>query len=617
MGGGSDSPSLAHWRSTKFNKSNKSTKSTKSSGRSDEDGSGAGASSSREISLRLNPTYVKKHKIKLLPSARSTKSSVVELSAKGLSSPDNDSLRLEVGVAQESDRGIFGGMFGSDRDRECTPCAPWFPSQLLKRGSDGGPDSIPSQNSSASAIHLEPLSRDATLYEREANKMPPKRTKWWQVTLYIINDTIGAWLILFSSISLALYGWVLGMLILVFMWPLNMYAAHLLWRCRNVFPGAISIGDLVFYLTRSTIAMYVTFFFVNITILFTLATQIHAVSSAFTTFFEKSRRDTDLFGGTCFALYISVTIAIMLPLTQLRYLHSLTLINIINVLCVLVFVSVSIYSLSQLGLVPQPTQIGPNVEAIKGYLFDENETGPLLGIELLYASFHYQLVILEMMSEMRNPADFPKANYWATPFIIFVAVAMAATRYYYYGESEELYISADKVIQSTFQIDKKGRTPLAIVGVVCFSIHIMGSAVIRSVILTRFFQLLIHPSVVNIKTWRSRIEWLAVSLLVLALAWVLSLFQSLGLVSTITGILAIILTSILPCVLYVVLCKKRKALTAIPWYEWVLITFLCIFGLAIIIADFVKIGVPGADARINQTANQTMYEVKAAFQCPI
>ena len=46
----------------------------------------------------------------------------------------------------------------------------------------------------------------ATESERDRAKMPPKRTKWWQVTLYIINDVVGASLLLYSSLILGMYG---------------------------------------------------------------------------------------------------------------------------------------------------------------------------------------------------------------------------------------------------------------------------------------------------------------------------------------------------------------------------------------------------------------------------
>ena len=48
-----------------------------------------------------------------------------------------------------------------------------------------------------------------------AGKMPPSRTRWWQVTLYIINDVVGAWLLLYSSLVLGMWGWVLGLFFLI------------------------------------------------------------------------------------------------------------------------------------------------------------------------------------------------------------------------------------------------------------------------------------------------------------------------------------------------------------------------------------------------------------------
>ena len=124
-----------------------------------------------------------------------------------------------------------------------------------------------------------PSASDSELHTAQELKMPPKRASLWQVSLYLTNDTIGAWLTLYGAVILAMYGYITGLLILVLAWPLNVYTAHLLWRCRNVFPGAISIGDLVYYLTRSHAAMYTAFFFVNITILGTLAFQIEAAAA--------------------------------------------------------------------------------------------------------------------------------------------------------------------------------------------------------------------------------------------------------------------------------------------------------------------------------------------------
>ena len=181
--------------------------------------------------------------------------------------------------------------------------------------------------------------------------MPPKRTTWWQVTLYIINDVIGAWVILYSSTLLAIYGWILGIALLIAVWPLHMYTAHLLWRCRNVFPGAISIGDLVFYVTRSPAAMYVAFFFVDLCILVTLSSQMATAAQNIYWFFSERH---GLSQGQCYIAFVGIVACALLPLTQIRYLHQLTLINIVNIACMLVFVAISVYMMATNGRGREP-----------------------------------------------------------------------------------------------------------------------------------------------------------------------------------------------------------------------------------------------------------------------
>ena len=44
----------------------------------------------------------------------------------------------------------------------------------------------------------------------------------------------------------------------------------------------------------------------------------------------------------------------LLPLTQIRYLHQLTLINIVNIACMLVFVAISVYMMATNGRGREP-----------------------------------------------------------------------------------------------------------------------------------------------------------------------------------------------------------------------------------------------------------------------
>ena len=167
---------------------------------------------------------------------------------------------------------------------------------------------------------------------------------------------------------------------------------------------------------------------------------------------------------------------------------------------------------------------------------------------------------------MEDPAEFPKANYWSTPIVLFVALASAATQYYYQGEEEELKDSTvQQVLTSIFDYDTDGRSVAAHVAVICFSVHMIGCCVLRSVILTRSFHLLINPVVANKNNWRARLEWAGISFVVILVAFVLTIFiRYLGLMALLNGFLALLTSIILPIVCYLICCGKRKIFKKMP-----------------------------------------------------
>ena len=450
--------------------------------------------------------------------------------------------------------------------------------------------------------------------EREIQKMPPSRTRWWQVTLYIINDAAGLWPVLFSPIVLGMWGWVLGILILILMWPLNLYTAHLLWRCRNAFPGAISIGDLVFYVTRSSVAMYAAFFFANLCILLTLANHVFTAASNIYYFFDRS---IELHGGRCFAGVSAIVVAILVPLTQIRYLHQLTPINILNLICMLIFVVLAVYSLVLRGDVSPDHKVGPDTDALSMAWTNPGSliaSGPVLGFQVMLNGYYYQVLILEMMAEMKDPAEFPKANYWSTPVILGVTLTMAISQYYYLGGEQELVdVSPVSVLESFFGTSNR-RNPVAIAAIACFSMHLIGCCVIRSVVLTRSCLLLIAPKRANESNWGSRLAWTAISLVVLAVAWGLStVITTLAFISWILSMLVILVAFFIPIACYLIICKKRKALGRIPKLEVALLAFIVLFCLFVIVAEVVKEAIePKIFVEIQ---NRTLLEIEAAYQC--
>ena len=129
---------------------------------------------------RLNPNFMKKNAITQLDSANTN----FEAGGGLLQSPTGTSttLTLTMKPVSESERpasGMFGRMFGWPEFLSCFEgCG-----RSLGMSSYGHRFSSSTRPSPASTLQIS---------QREVFKMPPRRASWWQVTLYIINDVIGA-----------------------------------------------------------------------------------------------------------------------------------------------------------------------------------------------------------------------------------------------------------------------------------------------------------------------------------------------------------------------------------------------------------------------------------------
>mmetsp|Transcript_2669 Transcript_2669/g.9157 ORF Transcript_2669/g.9157 Transcript_2669/m.9157 type:complete len:625 (-) Transcript_2669:241-2115(-) len=452
--------------------------------------------------------------------------------------------------------------------------------------------------------------------ESEIQKMPPSRTRWWQVTLYIINDAVGSWLVYFSPILLGMWGWVLGILILILMWPLNLYTAHLLWRCRNIFPGAISIGDLVFYVTRSSVAMYAAFFFANLCILITLSNQVFTAASNIYYFFDRTY--PELYGGMCFAGVSAIVVAILVPLTQIRYLHQLTLINIVNIACMLVFIAISVYVMATNGRA-EGAVTGIDVELMDSEQ-NSSKYAPIIGVEMLFTAYYYQTIILEIMGEMKNPAEFPKANYWSTPVVLGVALIMSSVQYYFLGEEDEREdLSPQEKLNAIFSPETRGRPASSYVAIICFTIHMLGCCVIKSIVLTRSLQLLFNPESANRVGrvgWRARLEWAGISILVLSLGFVVTLYlNQFGLVSVVLGFLTLIVTILLPIGLYLACESKRNKLSRIPKLEMGLMALILVGAVTVIIVNCIRVGQTFSNMSPTEVENVTLTHSEIITEC--
>ena len=310
---------------------------------------------------------------------------------------------------------------------------------------------------------------------------------------------------------------------------------------------------------------------------------------------------------------------ILFPVAQLRTLHSLTWLNMINLVCMLCFVGIFIYFIASPGVAEgAQTRIGINKKALDESIDMSGSMPrpPLLGVDTMIAAYHYQLLILEIVAEMRNPREFPKANYWCTPVVLFVTLSCAASRYYFEGETAVLAIDRTyNVVLSVFETDVKSLSILAYFAMICFTIQMLGSCLVRTIVLIRSCQLLIHPRAAHINSCKARLEWAGISLVILALAWALSLsLRHAALASLICGTLALLTSLLLPCVLYII-CTKQTG-KPIPWIEWLMIIGVLLLCLVVLVLYFAKLGWRvSSDEFIANLANRTRWEIDVMTDC--
>ena len=183
---------------------------------------------------------------------------------------------------------------------------------------------------------------------------------------------------------------------------------------------------------------------------------------------------------------------------------------------------------------------------------------PVGGVSLVIQMLYYQMIILEVMAEMENPKDFPKANKIATGVVVLLYTASAII--YWLGHDPRFYVSygfrpSSIAAVFPFQDTWFGRLAQFLLG-----LDLMGSSLVRTVILTRALHLLVHPANANKPGWRPRLEWFGLSAAVVFLGAFLSMaVPNIFLLGAMVGMIALITCYLVPSVLAVTHISKFRA----------------------------------------------------------
>ena len=236
--------------------------------------------------------------------------------------------------------------------------------------------------------------RGAVLDAREHDKKPIRDiATWLPVTLYILNDVLNGTFTLIPYI-MGFNGWIAGIAVIWMMGLVGYYTSNLLYRMSIVFPGAVSMGDLSYYLNRSVFGMTVTFILAYLLMFLTSSQQLSMAASMF----------QYVAAGGKYIIYLPAWLVIMvlvlIPLSQVRTLRSVFFFNIFNVSAVLIFwgiaMGVNLYKIIAIGN-DVPTKLLPAAEDLRFWdnqALNSWQVGfPLGGAVIAFQFFYYQVCV--------------------------------------------------------------------------------------------------------------------------------------------------------------------------------------------------------------------------------
>lgn len=348
-----------------------------------------------------------------------------------------------------------------------------------------------------------PAAEDAPLVAGDATAPAPasngaRQSQWYQTTSILLAEIMGTG-VLGLPAAMANLGWVLGVLSSVSFAAASTYAALLLSRVRNeLYNSAESYADLALHTGGEGFAA-----FTRCTVLLTWSTLLpyYLLASA-----ESMQ---GLFAGTGLALWqwtLVVAALLFLPL-QARSLHQLTSLALASTVAIVIADAIILTVLvgeARRGAAPGATHsvgVPEGTSAIQVF-------GHLSSFTFAYQGHS---VILEVVREMAEPRDFPRAVVVANIIMVGVYTATSAVGYAAFGRGVAGFLPDSLP-------DGPARRAVSLL----LLFHTGVAYLIVATPLHRALQRIVAPHTVDQPTAAGRACWLGLSLAQLALSVVLA-----------------------------------------------------------------------------------------------
>jgi len=397
----------------------------------------------------------------------------------------------------------------------------------------------------------------------------------WLTAGIIIADVVGAG-ILNMPVAVAGFGWALGAVAILLLLATNVHTAMLVWRLRMEFKQAQTYTELAQEVFKNAPSWQK-----NTAVMVTTVSQQTFIGSLLGAYVLTAGQGLGMAlydVQICLPWWALIACVCLMPfLGTARAMGSYKSLVWINIATLLGTIFIPLVWMVAMGV----EEVRP--EGSQVYAVAPLTPGTALnGLSTYMFAFTSQFMINEIISEMKDPTQLPKAYVWiAAPFQVVAFLIVGLGGYYYMGDQVSGKINEYLPFGALFRV-----------AAACLVIHMLISYLIKGIVFCQFVHGKVDSANSTSQSRRGWLGWNAVSFAVLFSAWLLA-----NLVPFFGDFVDLLGASVTP-----LSCFTMPVLLYVKWYldggkekgtiskgEWVLLGLE--LGFSLILAVFGTINV--------------------------
>jgi len=395
----------------------------------------------------------------------------------------------------------------------------------------------------------------------------------------MIADVVGAGVMTLAT-AFAQLGWVLAFASLIFWYIVNMYVGMLIAEAREAWPRSESFQELSLYAFGKR-ARLVTGVAVYSFLAFVLGDYVLILGETLQMMFYLTPR--------CSLVWTSIGVVFLLPLSQIRLLALTNGLMILNVVTIVGSISLALGKLATMTA-QESYELRGNQTVYTEAIASDLTLLSFFHSQALFA-FAYMgvFIYLEIISEMKNPAEFKYSLLWLSgPFQFVVYAVTGAVGYHLIGSNANGLLIK--------QIPKGNAYGIA---AFLLAIHMVLTFLVKGTILSRAIHSVVSPSTAkDFSTKQAHRVYFLISLGVLFFCfWVANLIPFFDDLTSLLGAMQTPFIGFILPILFVLKARKKNHARIVETSKAEAV-FMIVIVLSMILLFFV--GIVGSIGNIAQ-----------------